>query len=332
MRASFIDALIQAARADERVILLTGDHGYSLLDEFRRACPQQFLNAGVAEQNMVGVAAGLAKGGLRPVVYGLSAFVPIRVLEQIKLDVCYERLPVLFIGDGAGFVYSTLGVSHQCTEDVAALRSIPHLGILSPADEHEMTACMKLALRAKQPVYLRIGKADRDSVHSATPQVRWGGLLRLRQGDGRLGWIATGSLVSTALAVAGRWPGSSVWSAPCLKPLQERQVARICRHCRAIIVLEEHSVLGGLGSAIAEIAGTHAPTRILRIGVQDCFSRVCGSYEFLQRQHHLDEESITLRVLGFLDSLPVRIQRGIAPWAGSGAARDRHTASLEQHL
>src|SRR5947209_10333759 len=109
---------------------------------------------------MVGVAAGLAKGGLRPVVYGLSAFVPMRVLEQIKIDVCYEQLPVLFIGDGAGVVYSTLGTSHQSTEDVAALRAVPHLSILSPADGPEMTACMDLAFRTDGPVYLRMGKAD----------------------------------------------------------------------------------------------------------------------------------------------------------------------------
>src|SRR3954452_23155808 len=121
MRDAFSRSLIQAATADPRVLLLTGDHGYALFDEFRRVCPAQYINAGVAEQNMVGLAAGLAKGGLRPVVYGLSAFVPIRVLEQIKLDVCHEQLPVVFIGDGAGVVYSSLGTSHQSTEDIAAL-------------------------------------------------------------------------------------------------------------------------------------------------------------------------------------------------------------------
>src|SRR5690348_18249893 len=148
MRDAFSRALVNAARADSRVLLLTGDHGYALFDEFRRHCPGQFVNAGVAEQNMVGVAAGLAKGGFRPVVYGLSAFVPVRVLEQIKLDVCYEGLPVVFVGDGAGVVYSHLGTSHQSTEDVAALRALPNLAILSPADEFEMTACMDLALGA----------------------------------------------------------------------------------------------------------------------------------------------------------------------------------------
>src|SRR5436309_15304303 len=117
MRAAFAQALVQAAKQDERVVLLTGDHGYALFDEFRQACPGQYLNAGVAEQNMVGVAAGLSKAGFRPVVYGLSAFVTVRVLEQVKLDLCYENLPALLVGDGAGVVYSSLGTSHQSTED-----------------------------------------------------------------------------------------------------------------------------------------------------------------------------------------------------------------------
>src|SRR5947207_11709326 len=145
MRMTFSNILCEAAQADPRLLLLTGDHGYALFDPFRGVCPDQYINAGVAEQNMVGVAAGLAKGGFRPVVYGLSAFVPIRVLEQIKMDVCYEHLPVIFIGDGAGVVYSTLGTSHQSTEDVSALRGVPCLSILSPADAAEMTAAMGLA-------------------------------------------------------------------------------------------------------------------------------------------------------------------------------------------
>ncbi|MFN5980251.1 MAG: transketolase, partial [Pseudanabaena sp.] len=142
MRNAFSRALVTAAQADPRILLLTGDHGYALFDEFRQVCPDQYINAGVAEQNMVGVAAGLAKGSFRPIVYGLSSFVPMRVLEQIKLDICYEQLPVILIGDGAGVVYSNLGSSHQSTEDIAALRAIPNITILSPADHYEMTACM----------------------------------------------------------------------------------------------------------------------------------------------------------------------------------------------
>lgn len=300
MRNAFANALIQAAQADPRVLLLTGDHGYALFDEFRRACPEQYLNAGVAEQNMVGVAAGLAKGGLRPVVYGLSAFVPIRVLEQIKLDVCYEQLPVVFIGDGAGVVYSALGSSHQSTEDIAALRALPHMTILSPADDLEMTACMNLALTAKGPVYLRMGKADLGRVHSALPDLGPGRLVSIRQGAGPLAWIATGSMVQTALKVAPHWPDSSVWSAPCVKPINEEQVADICSRHEAVIVLEEHSVHGGLGSAVAEIAAAHAPSWICRIGIPDRFSQFCGTYDYLMVEHRLTPEAVRLQVQAFL--------------------------------
>jgi transketolase len=283
---------------------LTGDHGYTLFDSFRRHFPERFLNAGVAEQNMVGVAAGLAKGGLRPVVYGLSAFVPVRVLEQIKMDVCYENLPVLFIGDGAGVVYSSLGTSHQSTEDVAALRGVPGINILSPADAKEMTACLELAFATDGPVYLRMGKADLGEVHATTPALRWGRLLPLRQEAGPLAWFATGSMVRTAMQAAECWPGSSVFSCPSLKPLSQEDVAAVCRAHRVVITVEEHSVMGGLGGAVAEIAAAAAPTWVCRVGIADRFSRFCGSYQYLMKEHRLDLEAVVAQVESFLHRVP----------------------------
>jgi transketolase len=300
MRTAFVRCLVQAAQADSRVMLLTGDHGYSLFDEFRQVCPDQYLNAGVAEQNMVGVAAGLAKGGFLPVVYGLSAFVPMRVLEQIKIDVCYKPLPVVFIGDGAGVVYSQLGTSHQCTEDLAVLRAVPNLAILSPADEHEMTACMILALKGDRPVYLRMGKADLGPVHSLPPALDWGKLCLLRAGAGELAFIATGSMARTALTVAEQWPGSAVWSAPSIKPLRVEQFRSLCDRHQVLIVLEEHSVHGGLGAAVAELVSTESPTWVCRIGVQDRFSRLCGSYRYLMEEHQLTPDAVVLQVRSFL--------------------------------
>ena len=152
MREAFSNALVRLALADPKVLLLTGDHGYALFDEFRKRCPGQYINAGIAEQNMVGMAAGLARVGFRPFVYGLAAFVPIRTVEQIKLDIAHDNLPVVLLGDGAGFVYSHLGTSHQSTEDIACSRAIPGLNVLSPADRFEMTACMNHAYAANGPV------------------------------------------------------------------------------------------------------------------------------------------------------------------------------------
>jgi transketolase len=304
LRNAFAKALLRAAQDDPRVILLTGDHGYALFDEFRQVRSGQYLNAGVAEQNMVGVAAGLAKGGFRPVVYGLSAFLPVRVLEQIKLDVCYEELPVIFIGDGAGVVYSALGTSHQSTEDVAALRALPHLAILSPCDRWEMTACMDMAFARTGPVYLRMGKADLGDVHSGRPELSWGELYSLRHSEGLLAWVATGSMVQAAVRLAANWPASAVYSAPCLKPLSLDSVAAICRRHRVVITLEEHSIYGGLGSVISEIAGAHAPTWVCTIGIPDRFSRYCGSHKYLLREHRLDDASILAQIDRFLEHVP----------------------------
>lgn len=301
MRAAFSDALVALAKADPKVLLLTGDHGYALFDDFRKHCPAQYINAGIAEQNMVGMAAGLARAGFRPFVYGLSAFIPVRVVEQIKLDVAHDQLPVIFIGDGAGFVYSHLGTSHQSLEDIACTRAIAHLSIFSPADRFEVTACMDLAYQCKAPVYLRMGKSDLGDVHSAVPAAKVGTLLPVtpsRSGD--ITFIATGSMVRTAVDVAARsYPDAAVWSAPFIKPISSQQVANICQNSRTLVVLEEHSVLGGLGSVIAEIASELAPVRILRIGANDRFSHHCGSYDYLRKEHGLDHAAIELRIQAF---------------------------------
>ena len=302
MRAAFSEALVRLAKADPNVLLLTGDHGYALFDDFRKVCPVQYINAGIAEQNMVGMAAGLARVGFRPFVYGLSAFIPVRVVEQIKLDVAHDQLPVVLIGDGAGFVYSHLGTSHQSTEDIACTRAIPSLSVYSPADRFEVTACMDMAYQSKAPVYMRMGKSDRGAVHATVPQSKVGSLLPVKLGKaGDIALIATGSLVRTAIDLAEmQHPDAAVWSAPFIKPINCEQVTAICEQSRAVVVLEEHSVLGGLGSVITEIASEFAPVRILRVGVRDRFSHHCGTYEHLLEEHGLDRVAIGQRIRDFL--------------------------------
>jgi len=305
VRAAFSDALVRIARQDPRVLLLTGDHGYALFDAFRKNCPAQYINAGIAEQNMVGMAAGLARSGFRPFVYGLSAFIPVRVVEQIKIDVAHDNLPVILLGDGAGFVYSHLGTSHQSTEDIACTRAIPGLAVFSPGDRFELTLCMDLAYQAKAPVYLRMGKADRGDVHRGPIAAPAGDLLQLAAGEpGGLAFIATGSLLRTAVNLAETtFPGTSVWSAPSLKPIHVAQVEDICRRSRAIVTLEEHSIHGGLGSLIAELSSSSEPRPVLRIGVADRFSAHCGSYEYLLSEHGLDAASIRARISEFVAGL-----------------------------
>lgn len=300
MRDAFSNALVRLALADPKVLLLTGDHGYALFDEFRKRCPDQYINAGIAEQNMVGMAAGLARVGFRPFVYGLAAFVPIRTVEQIKLDIAHDDLPVVLLGDGAGFVYSHLGTSHQSTEDIACTRAIPGLEVLSPADRFEMTASMDYAYAAHGPVYLRMGKSDRGDVHAQPiPALRAGGLVQVRSGRAdRPGLIATGSMVRVAAEIAQELD-LAIWSAPVLKPLLPGDVCAAARVTTGLVTLEEHSVLGGLGAAVTEITSEHQPTRVLRIGVPDRFSEHCGTYDYLLCEHGLDRSTVARKINEF---------------------------------
>lgn len=304
MRNAFSDALVAAAIADPKVLLLTGDHGYALFDSFRKACPAQYINCGVAEQNMVGVAAGLAKAGFKPFVYGLAAFVPVRVLEQIKIDVCYEKLPVILIGDGAGLVYSHLGTSHQSTEDIACTRAIPDLTVLSPADRFEMTACMQLALQLASPVYLRMGKSDCGDVHQATIGLIPGELLQVRAGNRRLALVATGSMVSTAMTISAQGLDAEVWTVPCIKPLSNTVLEAIADRVDAIVTLEEHSTMGGLGSCVLEAVSRTGRIPVLRIGIEDRFSSRCGNWDYLLKEHGLDLVSVNQKIAKFIQSLP----------------------------
>ncbi len=307
MRDTFSKLLAEAAQKDDRLLLLTGDHGYALFDQFRKVSSDRFINCGIAEQNMVGMAAGLAKGGFRPVVYGLAAFVPMRVLEQIKMDVCYENLPVILVGDGAGIVYGQLGASHQCSEDVSALRPIPNIEIYSPADRHELVYCFEKMRERDVPAYLRFGKADCGDIHKGPVNVPLGDLIPVSLGfagtagsGNKIALIATGSMVSRAVEVQKRLPRASVWSAPMLLPINANQIREICGANQVVIAMEEHSINGGLGSIIAEVSSEmnagSARARVIRIGIDGKFSELCGSYNYLMKAHGLDIESILAKI------------------------------------
>ncbi|PHV33811.1 transketolase C-terminal domain-containing protein [Janthinobacterium rivuli] len=302
MRTAFSDALVAAAIADPKVVLLTGDHGYALFDAFRKARPDQYINCGIAEQNMVGVAAGLAKAGFKPIVYGLAAFVPVRVLEQIKIDICYENLPVILIGDGAGLVYSHLGTSHQSTEDIACTRAIPELTLLSPADRFEMTATIELALKLQSPTYIRIGKSDRGDIHNTPLVLQPGQLVNTRPGSGKVAILATGSMVRTAMELVDQGLDAEVWSVPSIKPINREQLAGIFHRVEGVITIEEHSVMGGLGSLIAEEVSSIRPLPVCRIGVEDRFSNYCGSWDYLLSEHKLDVRAIKDKIDIFMEN------------------------------
>lgn len=298
MRDSFSNALVEAAKNDSRVFLLTGDHGYALFDSLRKSCPEKYINAGIAEQNMVGVAAGMAKAGLIPIVYGLASFIPIRVLEQIKLDICFENLQVILIGDGAGVVYSKLGVSHQCFEDIAAVRALPNIRVMSPCDQYEMKLCMEAALAYKGPTYIRVGKSDQGSIHASNTFAKTPGIHEVIRADkSRPTILATGSMVKVAQKIIeNEFKGFGLCSVTMVKPFDSVAFDKFTSNSDLIISLEEHSVYGGLGSTISEYVTSTNPKKILRLGIEDRFSDKCGTYEYLMLEHKLDEKSLIEKI------------------------------------
>jgi len=311
VRALLSQLLTDSARRDPQFVVLSADHGYALFDQLRRERDSQFINVGVAEQAMVSVAAGLARQGFRPVVYGLASFIPIRVLEQIKIDVCFSRLPVIFLGDGAGLVYSTLGASHQCAEDLACLRPMPFIRIFSPCDPEEFRACYDAAASYQGPSYIRIGKSDRPVINSAPlgstdPHWVWkqGGApastTRGVRTDACL--IACGSMVAPAVNAAKTFDVPCL-SIPRIKPFAN-DIDRFIEGFDRLIILEEHSRYGGLASAIMDACsenGTRLP-HIRALSLEDKFSERCGDYQYALSEHGLADTQIIERVGALLSA------------------------------
>lgn len=304
MRAAFSKALSAAASENDKVLLLTGDHGYALFDSFREAFPDKFINLGIAEQNMIGVAAGLAKAGYLPIVYGLASFVPIRVLEQIKIDLLLDELKVILVGDGAGFVYSTLGASHQSGEDVSALRALPNIRITSPADALEMEYVMRSALQGTGTTYVRMGKSDLGLVHNSGSHLNVNELIQVLRPDPSLcmpSFVCTGSMVGiTRDLIQAHYPGAGLWSAPTLKPFDKQGLLAAAAMGTSVITVEEHYAEGGLGSIVSEILSENSPVLVLRIGAKSTFTQTVGSHSHVLESLGLDAESIRKRIDAFI--------------------------------
>lgn len=314
MRTAFSDKLVEWAQKEPRLIVLTGDHGYALFDPFRKAFPEKFINCGIAEQNMVGVAAGLARGGFLPIVYGLAAFVPIRVLEQIKLEVCHDKTKVLFMGDGAGCVYSHLGPSHQCFEDIAAVNPLSNIDIYSPADSTELSLCFDAMIANENAAYMRMGKSDLGDVHlGASPTtIKAPILVAASQGKEQsvpnIVVFATGAMVFDSKKLSEdiylqTGKHVIVYSVPSPSSLDYTQLNSILKGTQAIVTLEEHSIHGGLGSIVTGLLKQKFPLPTLSIGAHKSFSETCGTYAHLRREHGLDYETVLGRLRAFVEGL-----------------------------
>lgn len=302
MRNAFAHEMVALAATDERVVLLSGDIGNRLFDPFKERFPERFFNVGVAEANMIGVAAGMAMSGLRPVVYTIAAFATLRCLEQIRVDVCYHRQPVVIVGVGAGLSYASLGATHHACEDIGCLRLLPGLAVVCPADALEVRAALRASLSSAGPTYLRLGKKGEPVVHAQPPSFEIGRALPLREGMD-VALLSVGTMLPTSMAAADllSQEGLSVelTSFHTVKPLDERYLAEAFARCRLVATIEEHSTLGGAGGAVAEWLVTQPPTKaILRsFGSEDRFLHSAGSQRYARAQYGLTAEAIATRIL-----------------------------------
>lgn len=251
MRTAFIQQLVVEARRNPRLFLVVGDLGYSVVEPFAAEFPDRYLNAGVAEQNMTGVAAGLASEGYHVFTYSIANFPTLRCLEQIRNDIVYHALPVTVVSVGAGMSYGNLGYSHHAVQDIAAMRSLPSMRVLSPADPGETRECVEWLANAPCPSYLRLGKAGEPALHDCRGIQL--GPLAVKPGDQDTALVATGSILRVALEAsrkfAARGINIAVFSLPLLKPLAPNFLSPL-RAYRRIIALEEHGPVGGLGDLL----------------------------------------------------------------------------------
>lgn len=306
MRNAFADEVTRLGERDERVVLLSGDIGNKLFDRFRERCPGRFYNCGIAEQNMIGVAAGMALAGLRPIVYTITPFTTTRCYEQIRVDLCYHRAPVLVVGTGSGLSYAELGPTHHSLEDLAIMRVLPEMSVFAPCDDAELRHGMSAALTLSGPSYMRIGKKGEPRVHESLQHLEVGRVIPLQEGLD-LCLIASGTIVPVAQAAARllerQGYSISVVSAPCIKPFDEAYLARAFS-CHAVVAtVEEHSRIGGLGGLVAEWrARTQSDgARLMSFGADDCFLHEIGSQEHARSLHGLTAENIAVRCAAALE-------------------------------
>jgi transketolase len=306
VRTAFVTTLLELASEDPSVMLLTGDLGFSVFERFRDAHPDQFLNVGVAEQNMIGVAAGLALTGRRVFTYSIIPFATFRCLEQIRNDLCYHRLPVCVTGVGAGYSYGHMGSTHHALEDIAVMRSLPNMTVVCPGDPTETTAAVRAIAAHGGPCYLRLGKAGEAAIHDGPVRLTLGKALLLRDGKD-LTLIGSGTMLATAAEVHAqllkRGIQARLLSMPTIKPIDADAIERAAAETPLLVTIEEHAH-GGLGSAVAEtLSERNCRIPHLTCAAPDAFAGTVGSQQSLRRSAGLDATSILDRILR---SLPAR--------------------------
>jgi transketolase len=301
VRDSFVRALELLAEQEPRLLLLTGDLGFGVLNNYTRRYPKQFANVGVAEQNLAGVGAGLAMAGHVVYTYSIGNFPTLRCLEQIRNDICYHGARVRIVTVGGGLAYGALGPSHFATEDLAIMRALPGITVVAPGDPVEVELLLPQIHALPGPAYVRLGRAGERKIHPAGTAITLGVPTRVRAGHDVL-LLSTGGMLPVAVDAAtlleSDGVSTEILSVHTLKPLDTRSIIAAVRRASVVVTCEEHSVIGGLGGAIAETlmeAGVSVPFK--RFGLNGCFPEGIGSQEYLRAINGLDAVALRSTVL-----------------------------------
>ena len=298
MRTSFINQLLEEAKENEKIFLVIGDLGYHVVEPFMEAIPERFLNAGIAEQNMAGVAAGLAMTGYNVYIYSIGNFPTLRCLEQIRNDIAYHKANVKIVSVGAGYAYGSLGATHQPTEEIGALRAIPNMIVATPGDPVEARAIAKFSAEYDGPMYIRLGKAGEKVAHEEESlTVNAGDILpvMIREGNEKA-VLACGNIMAAAKhQIEEKSLPYDLYSVPFVKPLNKEQLKAIVeKHPEGLVTIEEHQASTGMGSAIVECvndmyaAGELKVYPIIkRVAIPDEFAPIVGTQTYLREYENL---------------------------------------------
>lgn len=301
MRDTFVRTLVELAKEDKNIELITGDLGFGVLKPFWETVPDQFTNAGITEQNMTTVAAGMALEGKTVFTYSIGNFPTLRCLEQIRNDCAYHHANVKVVCIGGGFVYGSLGMSHQATEDLAILRALPDVVVMAPADLVEAEECTKALVRHPGTAYLRLGRGGEKRIHDHIENFEIGKAIKVRDGK-KIAIFSTGAIFEEVneayqdLIMKGYDP--AVYTFPTVKPIDAEIIKECAKEFDIVVTCEEHNIVGGFGSAVAEVMAEMKEKNayLLRIGLNDEYSIKVGNQSYLRQQYGMDSASIVKRI------------------------------------
>lgn len=301
MRDTFVRTLIKLAKADKNIELITGDLGFGVLKPYWEQVPDQFTNAGIAEQNMTTVAAGMALEGKNVFTYSIGNFPTLRCLEQIRNDCAYHKANVKVVCIGGGFVYGSLGMSHQATEDFAVLRAMPDVVVMAPGDLVEAEECTKALAEYQGTAYLRLGRGGEPRIHDKIENFRIGAAIQVAEGK-RIALFSAGAIFEEVqgayelLKKSGYEP--AVYTFPTIKPIDEEIIRQCSKEFELIVTCEEHSIVGGFGSAVAEVMAEmrRKKAHLLRVGLNDMYAVRVGDQKYLREQYGMSAAKIAARI------------------------------------